>query len=113
MIDTILQGREPVTYVHGGRGGAGNLFSPADAPKPCEPEPADVVNAAAERASLTGRGGIGNFEASKPKARITDIDIESGNNSNQADFGANAESEVRSPDKAFLGNGRQAEHGEN
>ena len=56
---------------------------------------------------MLGRGGIGNFEAAKPAPKI----VEDGSRSAALDteVAQDADEQVRSPERAFLGEGRYAE----
>ena len=97
----------PAPFAHSGRGGAGNFFSPAKAPKPSEPDPADVISSSDLRPSLQGRGGIGNFEAAKTPARIVEERGQSVFSDSEA--ARNADEQVKPPERAFLGNRRPTE----
>ncbi|MCJ1329595.1 hypothetical protein MMC10_006275 [Thelotrema lepadinum] len=108
IVDATLDNKAPAAFAHTGRGGAGNVFSPANAPKPGEPEPAEIMSSTDRRPSVLGRGGVGNFEAARPAAKI--VGDASHTTVADSEVVRDVNEQVRTPERAFLGEGRQVEH---
>ena len=96
-------------YAHQGRGGAGNWFSPVEAPKAQFNDPADASLAVASgKPTYSGRGGAGNYNPGNDEAGQLEAlkAAEERQKYLEEEALQDIEQKLRTPEKAHLGEGR-------